>query len=172
MADDTRFPLGPAAEYRRAPLPVWNQTAEDARRTPGERIADDMTNVIGSWPFIIAQTVLMLVWIGINAYLAYAYATRHSAVGAWDPYPFILLNLALSFQSAYAGSIVLMSQNRQSQRDRRRAEQDYLVNQRAEQEIDLVLRQLVYNNHLHREALQRLEALERRVAALAERLDD
>lgn len=91
-------------------------------RTLGERVADSVAQAMGSWRFIIAQTVILAVWIGINvtAYL------RH-----WDPYPFILLNLGLSTQAAYAAPLLQLSQNRQAEHDRIRAEHDYEANQES-----------------------------------------
>lgn len=97
--------------------------------TMGERVADLVAATTGSWPFIIAQTIALLLWIALNAF---------SGARAWDPYPFILLNLLLSFQAAYAGPIIMMAQNRQSGIDRRKAEQDYDVNLKAELEIELL----------------------------------
>ena len=99
---------------------------EDESLTPGERIADKVAQVIGSWTFIIIQTVILLSWIALNA-IGWI---RH-----WDPYPFILLNLALSFQAAYSAPIIMMSQNRQAAKDRLAAEHDYGVNVHAETEV-------------------------------------
>lgn len=96
--------------------------------TLGERIADLVAAVMGSWSFIVAQTLALCLWIAINA----------SGGRAWDPYPFILLNLALSFQAAYAAPIIMMAQNRQAVIDRRKVEQDYDVNLKAELEIELL----------------------------------
>jgi uncharacterized membrane protein len=88
---------------------------------------------MGSWRFIIVQSVLFGIWVALNvtAYL------RH-----WDPYPFILLNLVLSFQAAYAAPIIMMSQNRQSDIDRRAAQDDYTLNAKAELEIELLHQKL------------------------------
>jgi uncharacterized membrane protein len=96
-------------------------------RTLGERIADDVAARVGSWPFIIIQTVLLLMWLVANGFLI------HSWLGGkpFDPFPFILLNLLLSFQAAYTGPVVMMSQNRQSARDRDEAEHDYEINREA-----------------------------------------
>jgi uncharacterized membrane protein len=85
-----------------------------------------ITLLIGSWRFIIIQTTMLAVWIALNIT---AYVHR------WDPYPFILLNLALSFQAAYAAPIIMMSQNRQSDKDHLQAKNDYEVNLTAELEI-------------------------------------
>jgi uncharacterized membrane protein len=98
----------------------------DERLTPGQRIADAVARNMGSWRFIIIQSCLLASWVAVNA----AAWNQH-----WDPYPFILLNLALSFQAAYAAPIIMMSQNRQEAKDRLRAEEDYRINIRAEMEV-------------------------------------
>ncbi len=105
-----------------------------ARRTRqsreiGERVADAVAAGMGSWRFIIIQTTILLIWIVLNI---------TGWVMAWDPYPFILLNLALSFQAAYAAPFIMMSQNRQSEIDRKRAIDDFDVNVKAELEIELL----------------------------------
>jgi uncharacterized membrane protein len=97
--------------------------------TTGQRIADQVAATMGSWSFIIIQTTILFFWIVLNVT---AYVQR------WDPYPFILLNLALSFQAAYAAPFIMMSQNRQQDIDRRDAENDYKVNIKAELEIELL----------------------------------
>ncbi|HEV3232096.1 MAG TPA: DUF1003 domain-containing protein, partial [Candidatus Dormibacteraeota bacterium] len=83
--------------------------------TVGQRIADGVARNMGSWRFIISQSVLLVVWLFLNvAYAAHEVAVAGFNLRAWDPYPFILLNLALSFQAAYAAPIIMMSQNRQA----------------------------------------------------------
>lgn len=109
-----------------------------ARETRGERIADGFAATVGSWPFIIGQSGLLAVWVLLNAFAW----IRH-----WDPYPFILLNLMLSFQAAYAGPIIMMSQNRSSGLDRGHADADYRVNQKAELEIEEIL--ILLDTHTH-----------------------
>lgn len=95
----------------------------------GARIADRVAATVGSWTFIIVQSALLVLWIGVNA-LAW--------FGSWDPYPFILLNLMLSFQAAYTAPIIMMSQNRQADVDRAKAAEDYDINLKAELEIELL----------------------------------
>jgi len=95
----------------------------------GQRVADTVAATMGSWRFIIIQTTILLLWIALNIL---------GWVQAWDPYPFILLNLALSFQAAYAAPFIMMSQNRQSEIDRKRAIDDYEINCKAELEIELL----------------------------------
>ncbi len=99
----------------------------------GARIADQVAATVGSWPFIIAQSGILCIWIVLNI-TAYV---RH-----WDPYPFILLNLALSFQAAYAAPFIMMSQNRQAAIDRRAAEYAYDVDIESELEIELLHKKL------------------------------
>ena len=99
----------------------------------GERVSDRVAGVVGSWRFVIIQSVVMVIWLALNI-VAW---TEH-----WDPYPFILLNLVLSFQAAYTAPVILMSQNRQSAIDRDAAEHDYDVNLKAELEIELLHQKL------------------------------
>src|SRR3712207_5363314 len=100
-------------------------TSAEAPPTFGQRAADGAARTIGSWRFLIAQTIVLAAWVTLNV-VAWA---RH-----WDPYPFILLNLALSFQAAYSAPVLLMSSNRQAAADREAADRDRLVNPRAEAE--------------------------------------
>ena len=103
--------------------------ADRERLTTGQKIADTVAATMGSWSFIIIQTTILFFWIVLNI-TAY--------VRNWDPYPFILLNLALSFQAAYAAPFIMMSQNRQQDIDRKEAENDYKINIKAELEIELL----------------------------------
>src|SRR5215210_1642424 len=112
--------------HRKAP--EGSRTAS-AQLTTGQRIADTVAATMGSWTFIIIQSVILMFWIALNI-TAY--------VQQWDPYPFILLNLALSFQAAYAAPFIMMSQNRQQDIDRKAAEHDYQINIKAELEIELL----------------------------------
>lgn len=104
-----------------------------AQLTYGERVADTVAATMGSWSFIIVQSVILTIWIVLNL-IAWM---RH-----WDPYPFILLNLALSFQAAYAAPFIMISQNRQADRDRHQAEEDYRTNVEAERRIEDLQRSL------------------------------
>lgn len=97
--------------------------------TRGQRLADRVAATIGSWRFILIQSTVITCWITGNVLVGQ---------GAWDPYPFILLNLLLSFQAAYTAPAIMMSQNRQSELDRRHAQSDYEINVKAELEIELL----------------------------------
>jgi uncharacterized membrane protein len=99
-----------------------------ASLTRGQRVADAVAARMGSWPFIILQSALLVAWITLNV--------TEVIFKAWDPYPFILLNLALSFQAAYAAPIIMMSQNRQAAKDRLEAEMDFQTNVKAEMLIE------------------------------------
>jgi CRP/FNR family transcriptional regulator, cyclic AMP receptor protein len=102
-----------------------NEVIEE-QSTLGERISDAVARFGGSWRFIIICAVGMIVYTAINVYLGRS---------AWDPYPFILLNLFLSMMAAIQAPVIMMSQNRQDTKDRLRGELDYDVNRRAESEI-------------------------------------
>ena len=93
----------------------------------GERLADKVASGMGSWRFIIIQTIIVVVWMTLNV-IGF---THH-----WDVYPFILLNLVFSTQAAYAAPIIMMAQNRQSERDRAQAQADYQTNIEAKKEIE------------------------------------
>lgn len=101
----------------------------------GDRLSDAVANGMGSWAFIIWQTIIVIIWMALNA-VGFIYH--------WDPYPFILLNLIFSTQAAYAAPIIMMAQNRQSQRDRIQADNDYQTNLEAKKEIEALQIQLTY----------------------------
>ena len=130
--------------------------------TLGEKLSDLVAATVGSWRFIVIQSGLLVAWLIANA----AFGSN-----AWDPYPFILLNLMLSFQAAYTAPIIMKSQNRQSDIDRIRSIADYQVNIRSEAEISLLhekidlLReqQVAELISLLKASLGRIEALENRI---------
>jgi uncharacterized membrane protein len=95
--------------------------------TSGQRCADFVAEKVGSWRFILLQSIAIIAWIVGNVL---------AGPNAWDPFPFILLNLLLSFQAAYTAPVIMMSQNRQAVVDRHNAANDYHVNLKAELEIE------------------------------------
>lgn len=109
--------------------PSFNIPSYDEELTPAQKIADRLTCMVGSWRFVIIQSIMLAIWVVLNV-VAYM---QH-----WDPYPFILLNLALSFQAAYTAPIIMMSQNRQAAIDRQKLEYYYQVNVKEELEIELL----------------------------------
>lgn len=106
---------------------------DEEQLTLGQKVADTVADTMGSWHFIIVQSSILALWICFNI---------AGWIGRWDPYPFILLNLMLSFQAAYAAPFIMMSQNRQSKKDRIAAEIDHNVNAKAELEIGLLLKRV------------------------------
>ena len=96
--------------------------------TWGQKVADQVAATVGSWRFIIIQSTLIVLWISWNT----------QTTSPWDAYPFILLNLMLSFQAAYTAPAIMMGQNRLAETDRRRADDDYEINVKAELEIELL----------------------------------
>ena len=96
---------------------------KNEKYTLGQRAADKIAKFAGSWAFIFSFTGILLLWMVVNVLLA---------AKAFDPYPFILLNLVLSCVAAVQAPLIMMSQNRQEEKDRRRAENDYKVNLKTE----------------------------------------
>jgi uncharacterized membrane protein len=116
----------------------------------GARVADKLAAAMGSWPFIITQTSLLLVWIYLNVWGIFI---KH-----WDIYPFILLNLLLSLQATYAGPIVLLAGNRQSQKDRLTLEHAADEADKGEEHITRILIEIKKNTDLTLRILEELQA--------------
>jgi uncharacterized membrane protein len=111
---------------------TWHEMHEDSLEF-GHRLADKVANGMGSWKFIIIQTIIVAVWMVLNVV---------GFVQHWDVYPYVLLNLVFSTQAAYAAPIIMMAQNRQSERDREQASNDYRTNIEAKQEIEELMERL------------------------------
>ncbi|HTK22412.1 MAG TPA: DUF1003 domain-containing protein [Mucilaginibacter sp.] len=114
-------------------IKTWHDLHNESRAF-GQRLADSVANGMGSWKFIIWQTIIVAVWMILNVVLI---VTRR-----WDPYPYILLNLVFSTQAAYAAPIIMMAQNRQNDRDRAQADADYKTNCEAKNEIEELQKRL------------------------------
>ncbi len=125
-----------------------NEVIEE-KETTGERVADTVASFGGSWTFIIAFGLVLTVYAALNVGLRQR---------AWDPYPFILLNLFLSMLASIQAPIIMMSQNRQDKKDRLRSEMDFDVNRRAESEIQGLSKKL----HLLGDKIDDVEALLRK----------
>ena len=123
--------------------------------TYGEKFADWVYKNLGSWKFILIQSILVAVWIILNA---------SAYMRPWDPYPFIFMNLIFSLQSAYTASLILMSQNRQ---DRLKAHNDYLMNLRAEEESKAVLDNFAAQNRALEEIYEELSAIKSKIEETA-----
>lgn len=127
----------------------------EERMTPGQRAADAVARQLGSWRFLIIQSCLLAAWMVLNI--------AELLFRPFDPYPFILLNLVLSFQAAYAAPVLLMSANRQAQKDRLSARSASLVGQRAEEENRAILHHLEAQDELMIVLLRSLQAIESRI---------
>jgi len=111
---------------------TWHEKHKESL-TFGQRLADNVASGMGSWRFIILQTILVMIWMGLNV-VGFLYR--------WDAYPFILLNLLFSTQAAYAAPIIMMAQNRQNERDRLQAQADYQTNVDSKLDIESIQKQL------------------------------
>jgi uncharacterized membrane protein len=124
--------------------------------TTGQKISDLVAKTVGSWKFIIIQSICILAWITYNSV---------NNANVWDPYPYILLNLMLSFQAAYTAPAIMMSQNRLSEIDRQQANNDFEINVKAELEIELLHQKIDMMKE------KELFALTKAVEALSQKLD-
>jgi uncharacterized membrane protein len=129
ISDQEHVVLRAALHAHENPLAKNANELEQGSLSSGQMMADRITGLVGSWRFIITQSVLLGSWLVVNG-IGWALS--------WDPYPFILLNLVLSFQAAFTAPIIMMSQNRQTSRDRMESELDYDVNRRAEAEVAMI----------------------------------
>lgn len=138
--------------------PVVNvNEAADQNLTVGQKVADTVASNMGSWRFIIIQSLILLVWILFNSVQAY--------FGRFDPYPFILLNLALSFQAAFAAPFIMISQNRQAEKDRLTAQNDYITDSKGEEEIRNIMEHLDHQDSLILQVVQSLQDQNKRLEA-------
>lgn len=119
--------------------------------TAGQRAADWVATAVGSWRFIIGQSILLVIWAILNV---------TAWIQHWDPYPFILMNLFMSLQAAFTAPVIMMSQNRQTVRDRLKAQNDFLINLKAEEEIRAILVHLDAQNEALVEIHQQLLRLQ------------
>jgi len=123
--------------------------AHHDQATVGERLADKIAAGIGSWTFLIVQTVLVLLWVGLN--LLGVFALR------WDPYPFILLNLMFSVQAAYTGPVLLLAGNRQAQKDRLTLEHAAMEAERTDEQDRTILAEIKHNTEITVRILEQLD---------------
>ncbi len=118
--------------FQKFQMKNWHDSDQE-NRSMGDRLADSVAEGMGSWRFIIIQTLIVLTWMALNVV---------GFMSHWDPYPFILLNLLFSTQAAYAAPIIMMAQNRQADRDRAQAKADYETNIAAKLEIEELQKRL------------------------------
>jgi uncharacterized membrane protein len=152
----------PKFKHDHPPIINVNKVA-DEQLTVGQRVADKVAVTMGSWGFIIIQATLLAAWIVIN--------TIQLFFRAFDPYPYILLNLALSFQAAFAAPFIMISQNRQAAKDRLMAESDYHCNIKGEVEVRNIMEHLDHQDTVIFQILQRMDAQHKEVLLHLSRLD-
>jgi uncharacterized membrane protein len=128
----------------------------DEKLTLGQKLADAVANGMGSWVFIITQASLLILWIVVNSIRFFFH---------FDPPPFILLNLILSFQASFAAPVIMMSQNRQSEKDRLTAQNDYQTDMKGEEEIRHIMEHLDHQDSLILQIVQHLEMQNERLRA-------
>lgn len=138
----------PKFRHEHAPIRNVNDIANE-RLSFGQKVADWVANGMGSWNFIIGQSVLLLCWIILNSVGWWLWK--------WDAYPFIAMNLLLSCQAAYAAPVIMMSQNRQAEKDRLTAQNDYFTDLKGEEEIRHIMEHLDHQDALILQIVKRLE---------------
>jgi uncharacterized membrane protein len=139
----------PQFKHDHPPVMNVNEIA-DENYTLGQKIADKVASGMGSWRFIIIQTTILVVWVILN--------TVGWWVWKWDAYPFIAMNLLLSCQAAYAAPVIMMSQNRQAEKDRLTAQNDYRTDMKGEVEVRNIMEHLDHQDTLIFQIIKRLEA--------------
>ena len=143
--------------------PVRDLNREVERKlTLADRIGADFARLIGSWIFVIAQIGLMFVWVVLNAIASFAH---------WDPAPFPLLNFILSLEAMLWASLVLMGLNRQSDRDRLRAQHDYELDVKSEEEIKALMNHLMHQDEILLQIVSRLDRGDSEMKRLLRRLE-
>ena len=144
--------------------PVVNvNELEDEQNTVGQKVADKVATGMGSWRFIIIQTSILALWALLNSVGWW--------IWKWDAYPFIAMNLLLSCQAAYAAPIIMMSQNRQSEKDRLMATNDFQTNTKGEVEVRYIMDHLDHQDTVMLQIIERLEAQHEEMLKHLSRLD-
>jgi uncharacterized membrane protein len=143
--------------------PVRDLNREVERKlTLADRVADDFSRLVGSWVFVLVQAGIMALWIILNAL---------NILHPWDRFPFLFLNLILSLEAALWVSVVLMSLNRLADRDRLRAQHDYELNIKAEEELKALMNHLMHQDEILLQIVNRLDRGDREIKRLARRLE-
>lgn len=152
----------PKFKHDHPPVVNVNDLA-DEQYTLGQKIADKVATGMGSWRFIIIQTTILALWAILNSVAWW--------VWKWDAYPFIAMNLLLSCQAAYAAPVIMMSQNRQSEKDRLTAQNDYDTDCKGEIEVRNIMEHLDHQDTLIFQIIKRLEAQHEEMLERLSRLD-
>jgi uncharacterized membrane protein len=143
--------------------PVRDLNREEERRlTFPDRVAADFARLIGSWVFVLVQLGIMVIWVGLNAL---------NLIHPWDRYPFLFLNFILSLEAAVWVSVVLMALNRFADRDRLRAQHDFELDIKAEEELKALMNHLMHQDEILLQIVNRLDRGDREMKRLARRLE-
>ena len=143
--------------------PVRDLNSEiDKRTTLASRVAEDFARIVGSWTFVFVQIVIMGVWIALNAL---------AIINHWDSYPFQLLNLVLVFEAVVWASLVLMALTRQAERERLRAQHDYELDVKAEEELKALMNHLMHQDEILLQIVNRLDRGDLEMKRLLRRLE-
>jgi len=144
--------------------PVRDLNREVERRlTFPDRVAADFARLVGSWVFVLVQVGIMVVWIGLNAF---------NLIRPWDRYPFLFLNFILSVEVLVWVSVALMSLNRLADRERLRAQQDFELNVKGEDELKALMNHLMHQDEILLQIVNRLDRGDREMKRLARRIED
>jgi len=149
-------------QHDHPPVRDLNRDVE-RRLTFADRVAADFSRLVGSWVFVLVQLGIIVVWIALNAL---------NLIRPWDSYPFRFLNLVLSLEAAIWISVLLMGLNRQADRDRLRAQQDYELNVKAEEELKALMNHLMHQDEILLQIVNRLDRGDREMKRLARRLEE
>ncbi len=143
--------------------PVRDLNRESDRRlTFADRVAADVARLVGSWVFVLAQVAIMVVWVALNAL---------NLIRPWDRYPFLFLNFVMSLEAAIWVSVVLMALNRLTDRDRLRAQHDYELDVKNEEELKALMNHLMHQDEILLQIVNRLDRGDREMKRLARRLE-
>src|ERR1700682_3435409 len=143
--------------------PVRDLNREVERKlTFADRVADDFARLVGSWIFVLAQAGIVVVWVGLNAL---------TLIRPWDRYPFLFLNFILGLEVAVWVSVVLMALNRFADRDRLRAQHEYELNVKAEEELKALMNHLMHQDEILLQIVNRLDRGDREMKRLARLLE-
>jgi uncharacterized membrane protein len=134
----------------------------DRKSTFADQVASDFARLVGSWYFVLAQAGIMVLWVGLNAF---------NLIHPWDKYPFLFLNFILSLEAAVWVSVVLMAVNRLADRDRLRAQHDYELNVKAEEELKALMNHLMHQDEILLQIVNRLDRGDRELKRLARHLE-
>jgi uncharacterized membrane protein len=148
-------------QHDHPPVRDLNREVE-RKQTFADRVAADFARLVGSWVFVLVQVGIMVVWVGLNAF---------NLIRPWDRYPFLFLNLILSLEAGIWVSVVLMALNRIADRDRIRAQHDYELDVKAEEELKALMNHLMHQDEILLQIVNRLDRGDREMKRLARRLE-